>query len=374
MKRIFALLLSLILLLGTCAFAEEAAAVHGVELSDVVITYGESTIDLSNVVLGVDVVEDGPSLLVHLDADGETAAELGLTKVDGLYVLHMDGAFTGHKDFVTDPVFQLEKTLKGAIDGLISLLQGVDAHSLAEKIVGFAERPVSAPEVESTPEPTQAPDENTIVISLADVSFEGDVLGLLKGCVTETEGEELDGSNGIPAGTYDSTSFYADEETLAELLDMMYVKGEPTILGDKLRESGISMTMSLASYRAEAIDGANIEMSIDTGEETYGVRAIAVQTTDESGTTATYDITCDNKGTPVGLKFTTYSGESDCEGFSPASVDLASAINLDEMSDEESVAALTEAFKTLATDAMLPVLGSFMGAGALQTSAEAAAE
>lgn len=371
MKKFLALLLSIAMLLGACAFAEEAAPTgHSHRLSDVVITYGGNTIDLSNLALCADISPEGDAVLVHLDADGETAAELGFTKVDNLYAMHVAGTISGHTDFVSDPVVQLAKTLQSGVDGLIGILQNVDTHALAEKIMSFGEQPMDEPEAEPEEEPVEEPEEElemegdgeTLVFNLSDLSFHGDIAAMLEDCVSEEKGVEIDDSTIIPAGTYDVTIFYASEETCADLLNMVYVKDEPVDLGDKLRDAGVTMSAGVAMYQAEGAEATDCTLTLSSGEEVYSAHIVTAHTSDEIGSTGAYDISCNKNGELMGVKFTTYSGEIEDKTFSPDSIDLVNAVNLDELSDEEASETLIGALKTLMVDATLPVLGPVMEA------------
>lgn len=372
MKRFLALLLSAAMLLGVCAFAEEAEVNHSYKLSGVVLTSGEVKFDFSNIDLCLDVVNDGPAALVHLDADGETAAELGFTKVDNLYVMHMAGALMGEKNFTIDPVLQLEKTLQGGIDGVVAMLQSIDTHAAAEKIVNFLENPMPAVDAEPEPEPTEEPEEElveeepdaeavqSIEIDLSNIRVNGDIQAALKACVTSEKDVEVDGNDGIPAGKYDVDILYIDEEALAGMLDMVYMNDEPIGLGEKLRESGASVGLSAAKYAAEGVTAADIELGIDFQGESQSVRFIMVKTADESGSVTTFDFTCDNNGTPMSLQFAATESTDVDSAFGPETIDLANAVNLNELSDEESLAALSEAFQALQADAMIPVMGPIM--------------
>lgn len=373
MKRILAWMLSLILLLSCCAFAEEAApAAHSYRLSDIVFTYGDSTIDLSNIELCMDMSPDGEAALIHIDADGETAAELGFAKIDNLYAAHLAGELTGHKDFVSDPVVQLAKTLQGGIDGIVEMLQGVDTHALAENIMNFASQLEAAQEAEAeaTPEPTEEPaeaaegEDETLYISLTDLSFEGDIAALLEGCVTEVEDAEMDGSNGIPAGTYEATIFFADEQTVADALNMVYMNDEPLNLGDMMLESGLELGIGVVLYHNDEADASDVSLAFEIEDESYNANLIGVHTGDENGKTGTYAITCDQNGQVMSIGFTTYDGVSTDKTFGPDSIDLASAINVDELSDEEASSTIIEAFQSLLGDAMLPVLAPVINAAA----------
>lgn len=369
MKRILAWMLSLIMLISCCAFAEEdASAGHSYRLSDVVITYGDSTIDLSDIALCMDVSPDGEAALMHIDADGETAAELGFAKIDNLYAAHLAGELMGHKDFVSDPVVQLAKTLQGGIDGIVAMLQGVDTHALAEGIMNFASQFAAAQEAEAEaePEPTEEPaaEDDTLYISLTDLSFEGDIAALLEGCVTEVEDAEMDGSNGIPAGTYAATIFFADEQTVADALNMVYMNGEPLNLGDKMLESGLELGVGVVLYSNDEASATDVSLAFEIAGESYSADLVGVQTGDENGKTGTYAITCDQNGQVMSLGFSTYDGVSTDKTFGPDDIDVASAINLDDLSDEEAASTIMESFQSLLGDAIVPVLGPVLNAAA----------
>lgn len=369
MKKFLALLLSAILLLSACAFAEEADISHSYALQDVVLTLGETSIDFSNIKLCLDVSNDGPAALAHMDVDGETAAEIGFTKAENFYVMHMAGSLMGHKDFIVDPVVQMEKSLQGGIDGLIAMLQGVDTHALAEKIVNFIESPKAAPDeaLEAEPEveepeeaPTSGEEGTTITIDLSDISVKGDVMGTLKGCVTNVKDAEMDGSDDIPAGKYDMEWLYIDDETIANILDMVYVKDEPAGLGDMLRESGAAIGLSAAVYTAEGVTATDITLAFEMQGEGQSLHTVIVKTEGESGSTTNFSLTIDSNGTPAGLKFTAVESAELESSFTPDSVDLEEAVNLDELSEEEALAALSEAFKALQVDVMIPIAAPIM--------------
>ena len=141
MKKMLALSLSASMLSGVCAFAEETADVHSYMLSDVTVVSGDQTFDFSNLSIGIDVPEGENGALLHLDENGETAAEIGVTMADGIYVLHMDSEMLGHRDFGVDPVVVIERVLQGGIDGLIAMLEDIDVHGTAQDIVDFLQDP-----------------------------------------------------------------------------------------------------------------------------------------------------------------------------------------------------------------------------------------
>ena len=357
MKRIFALLLSLVMLLGTCAFAEEAAAAHSYTLSDMVVTYMDQVFDLSNVALEMDVSEDGG--LLHIDENGDSAAEIGVTKVDNLYVLHMAGTTAGHKDFAVDPVAYVERTLREGIDGLVSLLQGIDTHDAAQKFVDFLERPM--PEAVEPEAPVEAPEEEpgTITIDLSSLSIEGDIMGALEACVSEQGITAVDGSNGIPAGDYDVTSFCMDDETLADLLDMVQVDGKPIGVGDAIRESGAELTLNVTSYSSEAAEAFDFSAIYVIDGETFDFHGLAVTTPAEDGSSTAFTFEFKLNDQVATVQFTTSNGASE-EQFTPASVNLDEAVMLHEMADEEAVSALSDAFNALMNDAITPILNPVM--------------
>ena len=362
MKRIFALLLSLIMLLSVCAFAEEAATTHSYALSNMVVTYMDQVFDLSNVALQVDVSEDGG--LLHIDENGDSAAEIGVTKVDNLYVLHMAGTTAGHKDFAVDPVVYVERMLREGIDGLVSLLQGIDTHDAAQKLVDFLQRPApAAVEPEAPVEaPVEAPEEEpgTITIDLSSLSIEGDIMGALEACASEQGITAVDGSNGIPAGDYDVTSFYMDEEILADLLDMIHVDGKPIGVGDAIRESGAELTLNVTSYSSEAAEAFDFSAIYVIDGETFDFHGLAVTTPAEDGSSTAFTFEFKLNDQVATVQFTTSYGASEGEQFSPASINLDEAVMLHEMADEEAVAALSDAFNALMNDAITPILNPVM--------------
>ena len=119
MKKLLAVILSAVLMLGACAFTEGPAAGTCYCLSDVEI--------------GVDVMEGEPgAVVVHVDSGEEHVCEIGVTQIDGLYIIHLDSPTLGHKDYAIDPVLELSEDLDDLRDALIEKLQGMDTQAAAQ--------------------------------------------------------------------------------------------------------------------------------------------------------------------------------------------------------------------------------------------------
>lgn len=384
MKKILALLLSLVLLLGTCAFAEEeVAAPNCHKLSGIYLIYNDQMIDLSNISFELDTTEDGENSATGLvmSADGETVAELGFAKVDGVYYLHMNSNSLGHKDFGMDPVVYLERSLKAGIDGLIELLKSIDTRGAAESIVNFAqsigEDIEAAATPEPTPEPTAEPDEDdlaqTIEIQLSKISFDGDVLAVLKDCVSEPQTSHMGGIEyglgntqlEMPDGEYTETSFEFSTDTLCKILDMVRYDGEDLGLGDALRSTNIQFLLggSIQSSDLAHIFNLNGSLIAEDVESSFGINVHQIKTEGGYDTTFSYGTTATGEPS-TGVQFTVSSNVHDGASFTPASIDPASAVMLSDMDDEEALDTLKQAFTAMGIDALmplLPVVGAMMG-------------
>lgn len=376
MKKLLALLLSVAMLLGACAFAEEAAAVAGgYKLSDIYIVANDQLIDLSNLALEADVYsgDDGSALKLHLDDNGETAAELGLTMVDGISVLHLESDTLGHKDFGIDPVVYLERSLRQAIDGIVEMLQGVDTTELAQSIMDFANKSETEEE-EPAPE-AQAP-------ALPNISIEGDVVSAIQEFVTTEEGVHMGGVQyglgdteiEMPDGEYTVTHLNFDMDAICSLLNMAYIDGEPAGLGDSLKDSGMSFALEGTTYAGDGHYSGTVTFSYGANGTEGNLTVDYSQTRTDAGESGVFSIGSFSGDQGILVQFKLAESAHEGDVFTPASVDMSGVEMLSDLSDEEANAALSEAFTALGGDVTGAVLGSFMSAMMAAPAEEAPAE
>lgn len=372
MKKLLALLLSAILLLSACAFAEEAADVtHSHRLSDVVLLSGEQAFDFSSIAVELDVsgAEKPDAVCLHLDVDGETVVELGVALVDGLYVCHLESESLGHEDFVIDPVVFLAQTMDRGIDFITAMLESVDttaaAQAILDSINGAGKAPAEAAPSAPAPEQSAQP--------LPNISFEGDFLATIQECVSEPETVQMGGVDYLPSGreivtadgTYQSTEFTIDTETVCKILNMIYVNGEPSGWGDKLREAGIDYRMH-GNFLTGEEEGLNEIGSLDATfdvDDTHLSVNVNVNTgyTEEGKLTEfTYGVGMGEQTGGLSLVYADAVHEG--ARFTADSIDMESATVLTDMEQEEALKLLGDALAKVGTDAVSALTAPIMSA------------
>lgn len=390
MKKWIALLLSVVLALSACAFAEESLPVtHSHKLSNVYILIGDQVLDMSNLTVELDVAgeeepnawrlhmnsQDGTTArmnmtvengIVNVDASGveERAqlssedgiiGEIGLTKVDGNYIVHLQSESLGHVDYAIDPVELLAKIMDQGIAGIIQLLQSLNTTAMAQGIVNAIDNLGAQPEAGAEPEAlveSEGPEAaQQLAMQLPQISIEGDPMEVLMGCVSEPETSQMggveyapDGSEIIIAdGTYTTREFTIDMDTLCTILNMAYLNGEPGGLGDKLRETGVSFEIH-GSFQNGEEEGLNqiatvtATMDADGVQQTMNLNINTFSTGEGKATAVSYGLVQGEQGFGVSFRVTT--GQHEGELFTADSVDMGNAIVLTDME-------LTEAFGTL---------------------------
>lgn len=371
MKKALAILLCAVVMLGACAFTGSPAADHGHYLTDVILTVDDQVIDMSAVTVGVDVYggDDPYAILLHVEYEGETVGEIGVTKVDGLYILHLASQTVGHKDYAVDPVIELTKDLNDVRDGLVEMLQGIDTTSVAEGIVGMFEDAGKQPETVEEPaaevEPEEVPEEELpqdmpmMEIDLSELGLNGDPMEVLMDCFqveTVTMGgshKNLDDSETeIPEGEYSKMSFTASMEDVLKLLSMVTISGDPLLsLEDVPEEAMDAFTVDAASY--QGLDDVNCDFGylnafVENGDDdsVLGIGYMSTGDEDENSTEAVVGVGSGDSFTTV--SFTVSKGAPQGNAFGPDTIDMDNLINLSEMEDrEEALATLVEELRTV---------------------------
>lgn len=349
MKKMLALSLSVSMLSGMCVFAEETADAHSYTLSDVTVVSGDQTFDFSNLSIGIDIPEEENGALLHLDENGETAAEVGVTMTDGIYVLHLDSNMLGHKDFGVDPVVVIERALQGGIDGLISVLEDIDVHSAAQDIADFLQDPSALKAELETEKETES------YMKIPDVSVDGDFMAVLEDCVSEPETVTVDGDE------YTMTTFTYDMDHIGQILDMIRIDGEQFDVSGALREAGVEFSFTGTFYENDERQMGDVSGTYDDGEQSGSCQASYDTSIAGDDTSTVYTIDTAWTGQPdVSITFTVSDGVSENSGFTADSVDMDNVVILTDMEDEEAVATLTETLSTLAGETMGLVLAPVM--------------
>lgn len=375
MKRFFALLLSAMLLLSSCAFAEETAATTGYKLSGIMYMTADQDanvelVDLSRLSVEFDISEDGDTGCVHVDVDGESVAEFGLTLKDELIVLHLESATVGHQDYTIDPVAALARVMKQGADIVVELLNSLDTTALAHQMIFGSDTAEEVPAEEApAEEPAVEADDGTIEIeidlseglnmNLPDLGIDGDFISVLMECIdgpkTVTMGGDSYDSEGnvteIAEAEYQETVISMDMDHICRLLNMVTVDGEPAGLGDLLRETGVEFSIDASVDLGENNSMGGLVIAVVSGEDKSDYQVSFEQHTSDAGTILTMNMSATDQGATAAYSFTLSSGTHEGEAFSPDEVDLSTAIALGDLADADANAKLTEALTNLATDA-----------------------
>ncbi len=392
MKKFLALLLSVTLLLSVGAYAcaaEDEAADHSHTLSDVYIVSDGQVIDLSHVSVTLDVSADGKSDagLLHIDVDGQTVGEIGVTAANGLLVLHLRSETLGHEDFAVDPVVVLANVMQSGIDSLIELLESIDTTDVARSIVDSFLAPgpvqretitvIETPEGDEEPAGEEEPAEDApeAAVIIPEITVEGDIAEVIAGCVSEPEtvhmgGMEYDPNGGtfeLPEDDYQMRTLTVDLETICQILDMVRVDGEPLGMGDELRQSGIEYAVNGVFYTGETASTGQVNITSADAESTYSVGAGYNQLVTETGVTTSYSFGLaegDDPETMTGTAISFTVTESALDGmiFGPDSIVPEGLTVLSDMDAEQAFEVLGEALSTLLADVVTPVLQPVMTA------------
>lgn len=394
MKKFLALLLSLALALSACAFAEEAEPItHSHKLSNVYIILGDQVIDMSDLSIELDIsgedeanawclhmnskngtvsklnmsMEEGGIIdvdasgmdeKVQLSSENGTIAEIGLAKVDGDYVIHLASEGLGHVDYAIDPVALIAKIMDKGVNGIAQILQSLNTTDLAQSLVNAFSKVGAQPEAAeelAEPEETEAPAEAEaaaqLALKLPQISIEGDLTATLMACLSEPETTQMggvqyapDGSEIIIAdGTYTTQEFTIDTETLCTILNMIYLDGEPSGWGDKVRETGIGFEVK-GSFQKGEEEGLNqiatVTASMNDGETEQTMTLDLNTFYAEDGKTTAVSCGLAKGEQALGVSFNVTTGQHEGDAFTPDSIDMENAIMLTDMD-------LDEAFTTL---------------------------
>ena len=377
MKKILSLLLSAVLLLsaGTCAYGQEApVSDHSSTISDMYILVNNQIIDLSNITLELDVTGEGKARAaqIHLDADGQTVAEIGLTLVDRTLVLHMNSASMGHTDYGLDLASMLSAALEKGIDSAVSFLQSIDPTGTAEGLIDALVN-AGGQALELPPEPEQPAEEPEAKagISLPDLSIDGDILSLLEDCVSEPEtvhmgGMEYDPNGGVaemPEDDYQVRTFTFDTDTICQILDMIHVNGQSLSAGEQFRQAGVDLSLDGVFYDGELAHIGQISSSLSNPDLTLSFGGGYNQRLTDLGSSTSYSFGF-AKGADLetltggSVSFTVADSQHEGEPFTPDSVDMDSLIMLSDMDTETATAELTQALSGVIADMLMPVMSA----------------
>ncbi len=390
MKKLFACLLCAALMLGACAFTQGPEGGRCYSLGDIVLHIGDEEVDMSGVKLGVDVFggDEPNAVLLHLDVDGETLCQIGVTKAEGLYVLHLQSQAVGHKDYAIDPVIEMTRALNDVRDGLIEMLQNTDTEAVAESIVGLmeslfkqpaaAEEPVEEPEEETeepvAEEPAEGVTEIEIHLSdLAKIGLDGDPMEVIMNCVqgpeTVTMGgvhENADGSETeIPEGEYEKLTVTFDAEDLLELLGMITIDGQALPVDQLPEEFKDAFQFTVATYAG--LDGVDCDFGyVNAGMNSeegvvFGMGYMSTATADGNATQAAVGMGSYDE--LVTASFTVSDSPVQGEAFGPDAIDMDSLINLSVAEDEEAALdALLDDLGMVAVELVSGLTAPIMGA------------
>ena len=370
MRRLLAVILSAVLMLGACAFTEGPGAGTCYCLSDVSVVAGETNIDLSGVEIGVDVMDD--TLVVHVDSDGERACEIGFTQVDDLYVIHLDSPTLGHKDYVIDPVMEMATGLDGLRNVLVEKLQNMDANAAAQSIYDFFARAeaaaAEAPEVTAAPVETPPAGLEVNTESIQQIlkdSVNADQIVTIEEDVTDPDtGEVL-----LPAGEYKMTGISVDKEGLLKVLGNMTMNGKPLPNVEMLKDENVDATLEAAFYvgQGDLDAGVGYLFVIASDGETDGYNGLYyILTGGEDGRTLAVDIMGDMGEGHFDVQFSLNKHAVADTAFGPGAVDLDNAINLSELSAVGEESPLPADLQTLLGDALGAVLSPILAGLAVE--------
>lgn len=396
-KKLAAVLLSGAVAASSCpaVFAqEEAAAETGTKcykLENLSLTYNDQVFDLTGLSAEVDIAKgDGSGgVCLHLDADGQTVAEVGFTTVDDLYVYHLESPSLGSKDYVIDPTAALANSLEQGIDMLVGVLQNVNTDQLAETIMKISkakpeetEAETEAPETEAAPAETEA---------AAEISVQGDIASLINSCITSSQNVELSGTVqgasgealAIADGTYNTKTLSMDTDKLTQMLDMIYVNGESSGASEELKKAGAEALFELNLIEGTSDDLNKIvsmNLSFSSGEEQNIAVVLDVnRSASEYGQTADAIFRETTGGNTAGLGFRMYKGDHEGTAFDASTVDLENAVMLNEMDEEAADSEVGSAISALTIDLVSAVIGPVMSGmlanidfSALEAATEAA--
>lgn len=392
-KKILALTLAALMLFSACAVAEEPADnARAYSLSGIYVIMGDSVVDLSALKLELDLFGSGKdqTVLLHLDDADKTIAEVGAAKFGDVGVLHLSSPTLGHQDLGLDFVKYYEKVVQNGIDGLIAMLQRIDAHAVARSIVDFMdsvwdsnpseEIAQAVEEAEAAEEAAEEEDETvelaeedgtTIVIHLSDLSVEGDFLSVILDCIGEPQAVTMGGTEfaedgtavEIPEAEYTATTINFDMDHITQLLNMIYYQGESLKLGDKMKEANIEVSLTGEIYEGEDGNFSTLSAKMAKDGESLELLVSNNQNILPEGETNTFSFVVNaNDETVGGVTFTVGDAVHEGEAFTAASVDMNNVVMLTDMDDDAWTATIKAAFGTLAADVQSDVMNTVFNA------------
>lgn len=367
MKKLLAVILSAVLMLSVCAFTEGPEAGTCYCLSGISLEAGETNIDLSDLKIGVDVMNGEPGAgAVHVDNGDERVCEIGFTQVDGLSIMHLDSPTLGNKDYAIDPVMELANSLDDLRNGLIEALQGMDTTAAAQTIFDFfngageaAEEPAPAEE-----EPAETPKPGLEVT--------GDIGAILEESVNPEETVTIDedvtdpdtGEVLVPAGDYKVSSFTVDKELLIKILGNMTLNGEPIPNVEMLKDENTDAMLTGAIYEGQGDLQTSVGYMFITASdgEVEGYNGgYYIMSTDEDGTTFTFDVLGDGGESHLDAQFVVEKHAVTEATFGPDDVDMANVINLSELAAAGEESPLMEDMQTWLGDVIGSVVIAMIG-------------
>ncbi len=341
MKKLLAVILCAVLMLSACAFTEGPAAGTCYCLSGISVAAGETNIDLSDVEIGVDVMEGEPgAVVVHVDNGEEHVCEIGVTQIDGLYIVHLDSPTLGHKDYAIDPVLELASDLEDLRDELIETLQGMDTQAAAQSIIDFFDRAeAAAVQAAEAPEVTEAPaatpeaglgmNVGNIQQILKDSINPDKTVTIEEDVIDEDTGELL-----VPAGDYKVSSFTVDKEVVRKILGNMTLNGAPIPNAEMLADENADVQLVGAIYEGLDDPGAGLGYIFVTASdsETMGYNGLYyILSTGEDGKTLAFNILGGTGESKVNVEFALNKHAVEHTTFGPDAVDMDNVVNVSEL-------------------------------------------
>lgn len=374
MKKLLAVILSAVLMLGACAFTEGPGAGTCYSLSGISVETGDMNIDLSDVEIGIDVMDGEPgAVVVHIDNGDERACEIGFTQVDGLYIMHLDSPTLGHKDYAIDPVMELASSLDNLRNVLVEKLQGMDANEAAQSIFDFfdhaeeaAKQAAEAP-VE-TPAPGLEVKTDSIQEILKDNINEDQTITIDEDITDPDTGEVL-----LPAGEYKGTTVSVDKEQLLQVLGNMTLNGQPLPNVEMLKDENVEANLEAANYDGQDGLGAAFGYMFVTaseGEDEGYNGLYYILITDEDGKTLSFEILGDMGEGHFDVQFALNKHAVEDATFGPDAVDMDSVVNLSELAAAGEESPLAVDTQLLLGDAIGAVLAPIFAGIAAEMPAE----
>ena len=177
-------------------------------------------------------------------------------------------------------------------------------------------------------------------------------------------GMEYDPNGGVsemPEGDYQVQTFNFDTDSLCQLLDMVYVDGEPAGLGDKFREAGVDFLFAGTFYDGDAAHIAQISASLSGDDFSYTAGGGYNQLITDEGKTTSYSFGSSSGTDPetmsvTGLSFTVTDGPQAREPFAPGDISEDGLIMLSDMDPEAALNELGQSLGLLLGDMLTPVV------------------